>query len=33
MQLQRSAQQAQRSPELVCNPVWHVIDQAVLLEA
>jgi len=33
MQLQSLAQQAQRSPEMVCNNVLHLIDQAFLLEA
>jgi hypothetical protein len=33
MQLQSMAQQAKRSPAMVCNNVFHVIDRACLLEA
>jgi hypothetical protein len=33
MKLQSMAQQAQRSPAMVCNNVCHLIDQACLLEA
>jgi retron-type reverse transcriptase len=33
MQLQNIAEQAKRSPEMVCNNVLHVIDRAFLLEA
>ena len=33
MQLQSIAQQAQRSPAMVCNNVLHVIDHDFLLEA
>ncbi|HEV8714106.1 MAG TPA: hypothetical protein VGX03_14930 [Candidatus Binatia bacterium] len=33
MKLQSIAQQAQRYPELVCNNVFHLIDQDFLLEA
>ena len=33
MQLQSMAQQAKRSPAMVCNNVLHVIDRAFLLEA
>jgi hypothetical protein len=33
MQLQSIAQQAKRSPAMVCNNVLHVIDRECLLEA
>ena len=33
MQLQSIAEQAKRSPAMVCNKVLHVIDRAFVLEA
>jgi hypothetical protein len=33
MNLQRSATQAKRSPEMVCDNVFHRIDRECLLEA